>query len=95
MYPISCIKFSGVFPTLLSCSLALGERAKEEKKGFSGETPKPPTGGLQPSCTTRKRRYHSVDAYGRHPRALGGRAVALLRLEKRILYAGMLIILHV
>ena len=39
--------------SFLLTTLAFGERAKEEKKGFSGDTPAPPAEGLPPSCTTR------------------------------------------
>ena len=46
----------GVFPTIFSSSLAVGERGKEEKKVFSGGTPAPPAEGQLPSCTTRERR---------------------------------------
>ena len=42
--------------SLISSSLADGERVKREKKGFSGDTPAPPAEGLLPSCTTRERR---------------------------------------
>ena len=37
---------------LLPSTLADGERAKREKKVFSGDTPTPPAEGLPPSCTT-------------------------------------------
>ena len=38
----------------LPSSLADSERAKEEKKSFSGDTPAPPVEGWLPSCTSRQ-----------------------------------------
>ena len=59
-----CRGLGGPHSRFLSSTLADGERGKGEKKGFSGDTPAPPAEGLPPSCTTRGRRHHSVDAYG-------------------------------